>query len=57
MLETLEKIFGSAAKVKIMRLFLFNPTETLDINDIILRSRVKPSEARREIAMMQKSDS
>lgn len=54
MLETLEKIFGSAAKVKIMRLFLFNPTDIFDIATIITRSKVTSSVARREISVMQK---
>ncbi len=54
MIETLEKIFGSAAKVKIMRLFLFNPTDVFDIDQIIARSKVSPSEARHEIGMMEK---
>jgi hypothetical protein len=54
MIETLEKIFGSAAKVKIMRLFLFNPADTFDIDTIISRSKVTPNEARREVGMMQK---
>ncbi|MCC2630730.1 MAG: hypothetical protein K0S38_539, partial [Candidatus Paceibacter sp.] len=34
MIETLEKIFGSAAKVKIMRLFLFNPVTVFDMDEI-----------------------
>jgi hypothetical protein len=54
MIETLEKIFGSAAKVKIMRLFLFNPTDIFDIEQIISRCKVSPSEARHEITMMEK---
>jgi hypothetical protein len=54
MIETLEKIFGSAAKVKIMRLFLFNPTDVFDIDQIITRSKVSPAEARHEVSMMEK---
>jgi hypothetical protein len=54
MIETLEKIFGSAAKVKIMRLFLFNPTDIFDIETIITRSKVSPSDARHEVGVMQK---
>jgi hypothetical protein len=54
MIETLEKIFGSAAKVKIMRLFLFNPTDIFDLATVVTRSKVHAPDARREIAMMQK---
>jgi hypothetical protein len=54
MIEVLEKIFGSAAKVKIMRLFVFNPTDIFDIDEVIERSQVTPAEARHEVAMMQK---
>ncbi len=54
MIETLEKIFGSGAKVKIMRLFLFNPTENFDINQIVERSKVTPSAARQEISLLEK---
>ncbi len=54
MIEILEKIFGGAAKVKIMRLFLFNPTETFDITEIMNRAKVMPSPARQEIEMMRK---
>jgi hypothetical protein len=54
MIETLEKIFGSAAKVKIMRLFLFNPNETFDLDTIVERSKVTGSSARSEVSMMEK---
>jgi hypothetical protein len=54
MIDTLEKIFGSAAKVKIMRLFLFNPTDIFDLVTIVERSKVSASIARREVNMMQK---
>ena len=54
MIEILEKIFGSAAKVKIMRLFLFNPTDTFDIEEITRRSKVTPLEARQQTSLMEK---
>jgi hypothetical protein len=54
MIETLEKIFGSAAKVKIMRLFLFNPTEIYDLKTITDRAKVTASIARREVNMMHR---
>jgi hypothetical protein len=54
MIETLEKIFGSAAKVKIMRLFLFNPSDAFDTRQIIDRAKVTSSSARSELGNMQK---
>ncbi|MBX4198508.1 hypothetical protein KW782_04225 [Candidatus Parcubacteria bacterium] len=55
MLDTLEKIFGSGAKVKILRLFLFNPTEGFDIDQIAERAKVTPAVARYETALLQKA--
>ncbi|MBA3550915.1 hypothetical protein H0W32_01760, partial [Patescibacteria group bacterium] len=54
MIEVLEKLFGSNAKVKIMRLFVFNPTDNFDINQIIERSKVTPTAARQEITNLEK---
>jgi len=48
-METLEKIFGSKAKVRIMRLFLFNPQKAFDIDDVAERSKTKKTQARKEI--------
>lgn len=48
-MEVLAKIFGSEAKVRILRLFLFNPSETYDITDVSRRTKVKRAEAKREI--------
>lgn len=52
-METLEKIFGSAAKVKIMRLFLFNPEVCYDINDIAARAKVSKKAARAEMHTLE----
>lgn len=50
LMHTLEKIFGSATKVKILRLFLFNPEATYDIDDLAEKTRSRPSEIKKEIA-------
>lgn len=55
MIEVLEKLFGSPAKVKIMRLFIFNPIDNFDINQIIERSKVTPGAARKEITNLEKT--
>lgn len=49
MTDTLAKLFGSAARVKLLRLFLFNPHEAVAISEAALQTRVEPSVARREI--------
>jgi hypothetical protein len=49
MIEILEKIFGSAAKVKIMRLFLFNPEASFDTGQIAERAKVTSSVTRHEV--------
>ena len=53
-METLGKIFGSTARVKIMRLFLFNPKTAYALDDVITRSRVKKANARTEINALTK---
>lgn len=53
-MDTLEKIFGGAARVKLMRLFLFNPTLYYDTSDIAERSRVEIGRARRELNFLAK---
>lgn len=54
MMEIHEKIFGSAARVKMMRLFIFNPEQTFDIDSIKERAKVTPSAARQEIIGLEK---
>lgn len=49
-IEKLGKIFGSPARVKIMRLFLFNPETAYDLDDVGGRAKVARVHARREIA-------
>ena len=53
MIEILEKLFGSAAKVKIMRLFLFNPQGSFSSADIARRSQVSESEAKRTLSLFE----
>lgn len=52
-MEILEKVFGSAAKVKIMRLFLFNPEASFDIRSIALRAKVSRRVAREEMRTLE----
>jgi hypothetical protein len=54
-METLEKIFGSANKVKIMRMFLFNPQIVFDLKEIARRTKMPSAKASREIATLEKA--
>ena len=49
MTDALEKLFGSAARVKLMRLFLFNPRQVYTVPDAASRARVPERTARKEI--------
>lgn len=49
MTDVLQKLFGSPARVKLLRLFLFNPRLSFTLADIAERSRIKEKVARREL--------
>ncbi|MSR70891.1 hypothetical protein EXS62_02520 [Candidatus Kaiserbacteria bacterium] len=51
MTEPLQKLFGSDARVKLLRLFLFNPKAVYTIPDAAQRSRVPERTARKELAL------
>ncbi len=51
-MDILEKLFGSAAKVRIMRLFLFNPNTNFDLEKIIDRAKISPQAARLNIRIL-----
>jgi hypothetical protein len=48
-MDVLEKLFGSAAKVKIIKLFLFNPESAFDVAGAADRSKTSQEIARKEI--------
>ncbi len=52
-MQILEKVFGSAARVKVMRLFLLNKTKTFTSKDIATRSRVSPLSTRKELKVLE----
>jgi hypothetical protein len=52
MTDTLIKLFGSAPRVKLLRLFLFNPRHSFTVSLAATRARVKEAEARSEIQML-----
>ncbi|MBI2004558.1 hypothetical protein HYS79_00135 [Patescibacteria group bacterium] len=49
MSDTLGKLFGSAARVKLLRLFLLNPSDTFTLDEVAARARISSAEARREL--------
>lgn len=53
-MEILGKLFGSPEKVKIMRLFLFNPNQPFDLGDVALKTKSAPKEVKREISELDK---
>ncbi len=53
-MEKLGKLFGSNARVKIMRLFLFNEAQAFDIDDIVEKSMVQKTDARKELQLLTK---
>lgn len=52
MAGVLEKLFGSPARVKIIRLFFLNPGKSFTSKDIILRAKVKRKDAVRELSLL-----
>jgi hypothetical protein len=53
-MDTLAKIFGSPARVKIMRLFLLNEVDMFENSDVVSKSKVPAAVARKELAMLHK---
>jgi len=51
MTDPLAKLFGSSQRVKLLRLFLFNPRQPLSAADAAAHSDVAPRVARRELAL------
>ena len=48
-MDALEKIFGGTARVKLMRLFMFNSTLYFETADVAVRSKVDSSRVRKEL--------
>ena len=52
-MDTLGKLFGSPARVKVMRLFLFNPEEVFEARDVRAKSKITAATATRELAQLR----
>jgi hypothetical protein len=55
MSQSVSYIFGGEAKVKIMRLFIFNPGLIFTAPEVAKRAKASPSTARRELGMLAKA--
>jgi hypothetical protein len=55
-METLIALFGSAAKIKLIRLFLFNPGVPFLARDLALRTATKGPATLRELNLLVKAD-
>jgi len=54
-MEILEKLFGSALKIKLMRLFIFNADEAYTIDDSAKRTKGNKGQVRREMNILEKA--
>jgi hypothetical protein len=54
-METLSKLFGSETKVKIMRLFLFNPDRAFCSADVADKTKASVGQVRKEIGHLEKA--
>ena len=55
MSKSVSHIFGGEAKVKIMRLFIFNPGITFRASEVATRAQERPGTARRELRILSKA--
>lgn len=53
-MDILDKIFGGAAKVRMMRLFILNPEQQFSVNEVIKRTLTHEKDVRVEIALLEK---
>ena len=55
MQKSISHLFGSEAKVKIMRLFIFNPSLILSPKEVATRAKVNPITTRKELSSLIKA--
>jgi hypothetical protein len=55
-MDTLTAIFGSVAKVKILRLFLFNEATSFVLKEVIERTKCPAKIVRKELSILEKAD-
>ncbi len=52
-MDVLSKLFGSSARVRLMRLFLMNPEDLFDIADMVKRTKTTPVQVRKEVKLLE----
>lgn len=55
-MDTLAKLLGGQARIRIMRLFLLNPEQSFEIEDVISRSRIQRGGVRKELNALSSVD-
>ncbi len=55
MTDPLSKLFGSDARLKLLRLFLFNPAQSFTLSEAAVRIRTDKSETRGELSLLVQS--
>lgn len=55
-MEILDKIFGNAAKVRMMRLFILNPDKQFSVGEIVGRTMTRERDVREELVLLTKID-
>ncbi len=55
MTDPLAKLFGSPARLKLLRLFLFNPLQSFTTEEAALRTQIEVAEARRQAGFLAAS--
>ena len=55
-METLSKLFGSPAKVKILKLFIFNPDRAYDTRQVAERTKESIPKSHAEISCLEKTE-
>lgn len=51
-MEPLAKLFGSMARIKLLRLFLFNETDMYSAKEVVTRAKLAKDATRRELASL-----
>ena len=54
-MKSVSHIFGGEAKVKIMRMFIFNPVSTFSLNEVATRVKERSSKVRTELRVLTKA--
>ena len=54
--DWLSILFGSSATIKLLRLFLFNPSATYGFDDILKRARLVRHTARTELSVLERAE-